>query len=158
MKKIFGTDGVRCIVNQEPMTAETCLKIAKTTGYLLSFNRKGKKKRVVISKDTRLSGYLFEPLITAGFISMGMDVILVGPLPTPALPMLIKSLRADMGVMITASHNTYEYNGLKFFDSKGLKITRSLEIKIEGILSNESPIQMFGFDQPNKAINYFPQV
>ena len=137
MNKIFGTDGIRCIVNQEPMTAETCLKIAKTTGYLLSFNKQG-KKRVVISKDTRLSGYLFEPLITAGFISMGMDVILVGPLPTPALPMLIKSLRADMGVMITASHNTYEYNGLKFFDSKGLKITRSLEIKIEGILSNES--------------------
>ena len=137
MKKIFGTDGIRCIVNQEPMTAETCLKIAKTTGYLLSFNKKG-KKRVVISKDTRLSGYLFEPLLTAGFISMGMDVILVGPLPTPALPMLIKSLRADMGVMITASHNTYEYNGLKFFDSKGLKITRSLEIKIENIISKRS--------------------
>ena len=129
MKRIFGTDGIRCIVNQEPMTAETCLKIAKTTGYLLSFNRKG-KKRVVISKDTRLSGYLFEPLLTAGFISMGMDVILVGPLPTPALPMLIKSLRADMGVMITASHNTYEYNGLKFFDSEGLKIVKSLEKKI----------------------------
>lgn len=138
MKKIFGTDGIRCIVNQEPMTAETCLKIAKTTGYLLSFNRKGKKKRVVISKDTRLSGYLFEPLLTAGFISMGMDVILVGPLPTPALPMLIKSLRADMGVMITASHNTYEYNGLKFFDSNGLKIIKSLEIKIENIISNSS--------------------
>ena len=137
MKKIFGTDGIRCIVNQEPMTAETCLKIAKTTGYLLSFNKK-EKKRVVISKDTRLSGYLFEPLLTAGFISMGMDVILVGPLPTPALPMLIKSLRADMGVMITASHNTYEYNGLKFFDSNGLKITRSLEIEIESIISNKS--------------------
>ena len=105
MQKIFGTDGVRCVVNQEPMTAETCLKIAKTTGFLLSSQKK-LKNRVVISKDTRLSGYLFEPLLTAGFISMGMDVILVGPLPTPALPMLIKSLRADMGVMITASHNT----------------------------------------------------
>lgn len=129
MKKIFGTDGVRCIVNQEPMTAETCLKIAKTTGYLLSSNKKG-KKRVIISKDTRLSGYLFEPLLTAGFISMGMDVILVGPLPTSALPMLIKSLRADMGVMITASHNTYQYNGLKFFDIKGNKIVKSLEKKL----------------------------
>lgn len=136
MKKIFGTDGIRCIVNQEPMTAESCLKIAKTTGYLLSSNKKG-KKRVVISKDTRLSGYLFEPLLTAGFISMGMDVILVGPLPTPALPMLIQSLRADMGVMITASHNTFEYNGLKFFDSKGLKIVRSLEKKIESIVFNK---------------------
>jgi len=137
VKKIFGTDGVRCIVNQEPMTAETCLKIAKTTGYLLSFEKKG-KKRVVISKDTRLSGYLFEPLLTAGFISMGMDVILVGPLPTPALPMLIKSLRADMGVMITASHNTYEYNGLKFFDKKGNKIVKALEKKIETIVFNKS--------------------
>ena len=116
MKKIFGTDGIRCIVNQEPMTDETCLKIANTTGYFLATNKKEKKK-VLISKDTRLSGYLFEPLLTAGFISMGMDVILLGPLPTPALPYLIKTLRADMGVMITASHNTYEYNGLKFFDS-----------------------------------------
>ncbi len=133
MRKIFGTDGVRCVVNQEPMTAETCLKIAKTTGFLLSFKKKGRKK-VIISKDTRLSGYLFEPLLTAGFISMGMDVILAGPLPTPALPALIQSLKADMGVMITASHNTYEYNGLKFFDSKGSKITKKLEKKIEDIV------------------------
>ena len=137
MKKIFGTDGIRCIVNQEPMTAEICLQIAKIAGYLLSINKE-EKKRVVISKDTRLSGYLFEPLLTAGFISMGMDVILVGPLPTPALPLLIKSLRADMGVMITASHNTYEYNGLKFFDSHGLKIVRSLEKKIENIVFNKT--------------------
>ncbi|MDC0195233.1 phosphoglucosamine mutase [Alphaproteobacteria bacterium] len=135
MKKIFGTDGIRCIVNQEPMTAESCLQIAKITGYLLS-NNKSIKQRVVISKDTRLSGYLFEPLLTAGFISMGMDVILVGPLPTSALPMLIKSLRADMGVMITASHNTFEYNGLKFFDSKGFKINKELEYKIESIVSD----------------------
>ncbi len=148
MKKIFGTDGVRCVVNQEPMTAETCLKIAKTTGFLLSFKKKGKKK-VIISKDTRLSGYLFEPLLTAGFISMGMDVILVGPLPTPALPILIKSLKADMGVMITASHNTYEYNGLKFFDSNGSKITKKLEIKIENIVFNQSKynkISNLGYD------------
>ena len=148
MRKIFGTDGVRCVVNQEPMTAETCLKIAKTTGFLLSFKKKGKKK-VIISKDTRLSGYLFEPLLTAGFISMGMDVILVGPLPTPALPILIKSLKADMGVMITASHNTYEYNGLKFFDSNGSKITKKLEIKIENIVFNQSKynkISNLGYD------------
>ena len=135
MKKIFGTDGIRCIVNQEPMTTETCLKIAKVTGYLLSHTNKY-KRRVLISKDTRLSGYLFEPLLTAGFISMGMDVVLVGPLPTPALPMLIRSLRADLGVMITASHNTYEYNGLKFFDSEGCKFNRTLEKKIENIISS----------------------
>jgi len=137
VKKIFGTDGIRCIVNEEPMTSETCLKIAKTAGYLLT-NKNKRKKRVIISKDTRLSGYLFETSLTAGFVSMGMDVILVGPLPTPALPMLITSLRADMGVMITASHNTFEYNGLKFFDSNGLKITRSLENKIEKIISDKA--------------------
>ena len=135
MKKFFGTDGIRCIVNQEPMTTETCLKIAKVTGYLLSHTNKY-KRRVLISKDTRLSGYLFEPLLTAGFISMGMDVVLVGPLPTPALPMLIRSLRADLGVMITASHNTYEYNGLKFFDSEGYKFNRTIEKKIENIISS----------------------
>tara|TARA_B100000686_G_C16762164_1_gene959396 strand:- start:596 stop:1954 length:1359 start_codon:yes stop_codon:yes gene_type:complete len=136
MQKIFGTDGIRCKVNQEPMTAETCLKIAKAAGYILS-NKISKKNRVIIAKDTRLSGYLFEPLITSGFVSMGMDVILLGPLPTPALPILIKSMRADMGVMITASHNTYEYNGLKFFDSDGNKISKDLEKKIEKIISNK---------------------
>ena len=133
MLKIFGTDGIRCKVNQEPMTADTCLKIAKAAGHILS-NNVQKKNRVIISKDTRLSGYLFEPLMTSGFVSMGIDVILVGPLPTSALPILIRSLRADMGVMITASHNTYEYNGLKFFDSKGDKISKILENKIENII------------------------
>tara|TARA_Y100000590_G_scaffold400972_1_gene485524 strand:- start:14534 stop:15892 length:1359 start_codon:yes stop_codon:yes gene_type:complete len=136
MFKIFGTDGIRCRVNDEPMTPDTCLKIAKTVGFLLS-NKDIKKHRVIISKDTRLSGYLFEPLMTSGFVSMGMDVILTGPLPTPALSMLITSLRADMGVMITASHNTYEYNGLKFFDSNGNKISKLLEKQIEDIVKNE---------------------
>jgi len=135
MFKIFGTDGVRCKVNEEPMTPDTCLKIAKAAGHLLA-NKKIKKNRVIISKDTRLSGYLFEPLMTSGFVSMGMDVILTGPLPTPALSMLINSLRADMGVMITASHNTFEYNGLKFFDSYGNKISKELENQIEEIVLN----------------------
>ena len=136
MLKIFGTDGIRCRVNQEPMTVDTCLKIAKAAGYLLS-NKAQKKNRVIISKDTRLSGYQFEPLITSGFVSMGIEVILVGPLPTSALPILIRSLRADMGVMITASHNTYEYNGLKFFDSEGNKISKVIEKKIENIISDK---------------------
>ena len=122
MSKIFGTDGIRCLVNEEPLSAETCLKISKTVAYLLK-KKNSKNSRVVICKDTRLSGYLYEPLVTAGFISMGMDVILVGPLPTPAVPLMIKTLRADIGVMITASHNTYEYNGLKFFDSTGTKLS-----------------------------------
>jgi len=136
MLKIFGTDGIRCRVNQEPMTADTCLKIAKAAGYILS-NKVQKKNRVIISKDTRLSGYQYEPLITSGFVSMGIEVILVGPLPTSSLPILIRSLRADMGVMITASHNTYEYNGLKFFDSEGNKISRIIEKKIENIISDK---------------------
>ena len=91
----FGTDGIRCKVNQEPMTTDTCLKIAKAAGYLLS-NKAQKKNRVIISKDTRLSGYQYEPLMTSGFLSMGMEVILVGPLPTPALPLLIKSPVASL--------------------------------------------------------------
>ena len=107
MTKIFGTDGIRCLVNQEPLTAETCLKISKTVAYLLSSN-KTTSRRVIICKDTRLSGYLYEPLVTAGFVSMGVEVILVGPLPTPSVPLLIKTLRADIGVMITASHNTFD--------------------------------------------------
>ena len=135
MTKIFGTDGIRCLVNQEPLTAETCLKISKTVAYLLSSN-KPTSGRVIICKDTRLSGYLYEPLVTAGFVSMGVEVILVGPLPTPSVPLLIKTLRADIGVMITASHNTYEYNGLKFFDSKGFKLKANVEKKIEKIISN----------------------
>ena len=135
MGKIFGTDGIRCIVNTEPLTAETTLKISKTVGYLLK-SKKSNNSRVVICKDTRLSGYLYEPLITAGFISMGMEVILVGPLPTPAVPHLMRTLRADIGVMITASHNTYEYNGIKFFNLDGFKISSKLEKEIENIVLN----------------------
>ena len=135
MTKIFGTDGIRCLVNEEPLTAETCLKISKTVASLMTAN-KVSTRRVVVCKDTRLSGYLYEPLVTAGFISMGIDVILVGPLPTPSLSLLIKTLRADIGVMITASHNTYEYNGLKFFDSKGFKLQNHIEKKVEKIISN----------------------
>ena len=137
MSKIFGTDGIRCLVNKEPLSAETCLKISKTVAFLLK-KKNSQTSRVVICKDTRLSGYLYEPLVTAGFISMGMDVILVGPLPTPAVPLMIKTLRADIGVMITASHNTYEYNGLKFFDSTGTKLSSSIEQKVENIVLNNN--------------------
>ncbi len=136
MSKIFGTDGIRCLVNKEPLSVETCLKISKSVAYLLK-NKKNHNSRVVICKDTRLSGYLYEPVITAGFISMGMEVILVGPLPTPAVPLMIKTLRADIGVMITASHNTYEYNGLKFFDKNGFKLNPKIEKKVERIVLNQ---------------------
>ncbi len=133
MSKIFGTDGIRCLVNKEPLTAETCLKISKSVAYILR-NKGNNNSRVVVCKDTRLSGYLYEPLVTAGFISMGLEVILVGPLPTPAVPLMIKTLRADIGVMITASHNTYEYNGLKFFDRNGLKLNQKIESKVEKLV------------------------
>jgi len=136
MGKIFGTDGIRCLVNHKPLTAETALKISKTVGYLLKSRNKN-NSRVIICKDTRLSGYLYEPLIAAGFISMGMEVILVGPLPTPAVPHLMRTLRADIGVMITASHNTFEYNGIKFFNSDGYKISSKLEKQIEDIVLNK---------------------
>ncbi len=135
MSKIFGTDGIRCLVNQEPLSVETCLKISKSVAYVLR-NKNSQNSRVVVCKDTRLSGYLYEPIVTAGFISMGMEVILVGPLPTPAVPLMIKTLRADIGVMITASHNTYEYNGLKFFDKDGFKLNTKIEEKVEKILHN----------------------
>ena len=133
MSKIFGTDGIRCLVNKEPLSTETCLKISKTVAYVLR-KKDNQNSRVVICKDTRLSGYMYEPLVTAGFISMGMEVILIGPLPTPAVPLMIKTLRADIGVMITASHNTYEYNGLKFFDSLGFKLNSKIEEKVEKIV------------------------
>ncbi len=141
MSKIFGTDGIRCLVNEEPLSVETCLKISKAVAYTLKKNRR-QISREIISKDTRLSGYLYEPLVTAGFISMGMDVILVGPLPTPAVPLMIKTLGADIGVMITASHNTYEYNGLKFFDSNGVKLSSKIENKVETIVLSDQKYKL----------------
>src|SRR5262245_21070170 len=109
--RLFGTDGIRGTANQYPMTAEIAMKFAMAAGHM--FTKDEYRHRVLIAKDTRLSGYLIESALTAGFISVGIDVILVGPIPTPAVPMLIKALRADMGVMISASHNPYHDNGLK---------------------------------------------
>ncbi len=132
--KLFGTDGIRGEVGRHPLTAENVLKLAKASSLVL--RKKNSISRVVVNKDTRLSGYIFEPALTSGFISMGIDVILVGPLPTPALTVLSKSLRADFSVMITASHNPYKDNGLKFFSGQGLKISPEEESKIEDIFFN----------------------
>ena len=128
-RKLFGTDGIRGLANQEPMTAETALRVAMAAAGL--FKRGEHRHRVVIGKDTRLSGYLLEPALTAGFIAKGMDVILLGPLPTPAVAMLTKSLRADLGVMISASHNPYQDNGIKLFGPDGGKLSDDLESQIE---------------------------
>src|SRR5579885_2106152 len=131
-RRLFGTDGIRGTANAEPMTADTVLKVAMATGRVL---RRGDHRHlVVIGKDTRLSGYLIEPALTAGFIAMGMDVILVGPLPTPAIAMLTRSLRADAGVMISASHNPYEDNGIKLFGPDGYKLSDEIEQAIEARL------------------------
>jgi len=129
MRKYFGTDGIRGRANQEPMTAETALRVAMAAAGL--FKRGDHRHRVVIGKDTRLSGYLIEPALTAGFIAKGMDVILLSPIPTPAVAMLTRSLRADLGVMISASHNPYEDNGIKLFGPDGGKLSDELERQIE---------------------------
>jgi phosphoglucosamine mutase len=129
MRKLFGTDGIRGTANREPITAETALAVAQAAG--LEFQRGDHRHLVVIGKDTRLSGYLLEPALTAGFISVGMDVVLLGPLPTPAVAMLTRSLRADLGVVISASHNPYHDNGIKLFGPDGYKLSNETEGAIE---------------------------
>lgn len=134
-RKYFGTDGVRGTANSHPMTAYTALKIGMAAGQL--FTRGNHRHTVVIGKDTRLSGYLFEPALVAGFIGMGMDVILVGPMPTPAVAMITRSLRADLGVMISASHNLYQDNGIKLFGPDGCKLSDEAETEIESLMESD---------------------
>src|SRR5271155_2801748 len=133
-RKLFGTDGIRGLTNLEPMTAETALKVAMAAATQL--RRGDHRHRVVIAKDTRLSGYMLEPALAAGFISMGLDVVMVGPLPTPAVAMLTRSLRADLGVMISASHNPYGDNGIKLFGPDGYKLSDEVEREIEARVEN----------------------
>ena len=133
--RLFGTDGIRGTSNTEPMTAETALRVGMAAA--VRFVRGDHRHQVVIGKDTRLSGYLLEPALTAGFISMGMDVVLVGPIPTPAVAMLTRSLRADLGVMISASHNPYEDNGIKLFGPDGFKLSDADEAEIEARVNSD---------------------
>ena len=132
MTKLFGTDGVRGMANTEPLTVETTLKIGRAAGYV--FKKNHRRHRIVIGKDTRLSGYMLESALTSGICSMGVDVILVGPLPTPGIAFITRSLRADAGVMLSASHNTYEDNGIKFFSHDGYKLPESMEKRIEDLI------------------------
>ncbi len=137
-KKYFGTDGIRGEANSFPMTAEIALKVAMAAAIVLKKAGSSKShNKVVIGKDTRLSGYMIEQAMAAGFTAMGMEVILVGPIPTPAIAILTRSLRADMGVMITASHNPYKDNGIKLFGSDGYKLSDALEASIEKRIDNE---------------------
>ena len=132
IRKYFGTDGIRGRVNGEKMTADTALRLGMAAGRY--FRRGEHRHRVVIGKDTRLSGYMIEPALVAGFTSMGMDVFLFGPIPTPAVAFLTRSLRADIGVMISASHNAFEDNGIKLFGPDGFKLSDNIEYEIEQLM------------------------
>lgn len=147
--KLFGTDGIRGQANSLPLIPQMITKIAMAVGQ--QFHKKGRHRLVVIGKDTRLSGYMIEPALTAGFIAVGMDVVLLGPVPTPAVAFLTRSLRADMGVMISASHNPYKDNGLKFFGPDGYKLDDHLEQSIEDHIHKELPYSYAAVDDMGRA-------
>lgn len=134
-RKLFGTDGIRGTANQHPMTAEIAMKVGMAAGHY--FVRGNHRHRVVIGKDTRLSGYMIEPALVAGFTAMGMDVLLVGPMPTPAVAMLTHSMRCDLGVMISASHNPFGDNGIKLFGPDGFKLPDDVELKLEELIESD---------------------
>ena len=138
-KKIFGTDGVRGIANVEPVTAETALKLGRAAAHVFTqLNprtiREGARPKIVLGKDTRLSGYMLENALVAGITSLGVDVLLIGPLPTPGVAYITRSLRADAGIMLSASHNPYEDNGIKFFRHDGYKLDDQIEEQIEQLV------------------------
>jgi phosphoglucosamine mutase len=139
-RSLFGTDGVRGRANSAPMTAEIAMRIGMAAGEV--FNRGGHRHRVVIGKDTRLSGYMIEQALTAGFLSVGVDVLLLGPLPTPAVGFLTRSMRADVGVMVSASHNAYEDNGIKLFGPDGFKLSDAVEMEIEKLVAAPATIKL----------------
>jgi len=134
-KRLFGTDGIRGKANSYPMTAETAMKVGMAAGNI--FINGDHRHRVVIGKDTRLSCYVIESALVSGFASVGMDVFQLGPMPTPAVAMLTRSLRADLGVMISASHNAYQDNGIKIFDREGFKLSDEIEKRIEDLVASD---------------------
>jgi len=137
-KRLFGTDGVRGVANIEPMTSEMALQLGRAIAYI--FKKENRRHRIVIGKDTRLSGYMLESAMMAGICSMGVDTVIVGPLPTPGIAFITSSMRADAGVVISASHNAYQDNGIKFFSRDGLKLPDEMELQIEKfIFENHNP-------------------
>ena len=134
-KQLFGTDGVRGIANMHPMTTEMAMQLGRAAAYV--FKHDNRRSRIVIGKDTRLSGYMIENALAAGICSMGVDVLLVGPLPTPGIAFITASMRADAGVVISASHNPYQDNGIKFFARDGFKLPDDLELEIEDLIFSE---------------------
>ncbi len=152
-KKYFGTDGIRGRANRFPMTAEIALKTAMATAYALQRRQEANKRtnRVVIGKDTRLSGYMFEDAMCAGFVSMGLNVIQVGPIPTPGIALLTRNMRADVGVMISASHNKFEDNGIKLFGPDGYKLDDEIEAEIEALIETDFSEKLAAPDATGKA-------
>jgi phosphoglucosamine mutase len=135
MRKLFGTDGVRGVANLDPMTSETAMQLGRAAAHI--FMRRAGRHQIIIGKDTRISGYMLESALTAGICSMGVDVLLVGPMPTPAIAFLTRSLRADAGVVISASHNPYQDNGIKFFSGDGFKLPDEVEARIEELIVSD---------------------
>jgi len=136
MKKLFGTDGVRGIANMDPMTAEMALQIGRATAYICK--KKTHRHRIVIGKDTRLSGYMLESALVSGICSMGVDVLIVGPMPTPGIAFLTRSMRADAGMVISASHNPFQDNGIKIFSRDGFKLPDQTEETIEKLILDDA--------------------
>src|SRR3989344_9332173 len=134
-QNLFGTDGIRGVANEEPLTPETLVKIGKAIAAFFMEKNGGLRKKIVIGKDTRLSGYMLETALTSGIVSMGVDVMLVGPMPTPAIAKLTISMHADAGIVLSASHNPANDNGIKIFDSNGYKLDDKSENEIEKIIS-----------------------
>lgn len=133
-RKLFGTDGVRGVANEHPITAEIAMQLGRAIAHISK--RGPHRHRIMIGKDTRLSGYMLEFALSSGVCSLGVDVLLVGPVPTPAIAFLTRSMRADAGVMISASHNPFQDNGIKFFGHDGFKLDDSIEFEIEHLLEN----------------------
>jgi len=148
-RKYFGTDGMRGCANTFPMLPEIAMKLGMAVG--LSFRRSGYRNRVVIGKDTRLSGYMLENALVAGFTSAGIDVFLLGPVPTPAVAMLCRSLRADIGVMLSASHNPFYDNGIKLFGPDGYKLSDKIELQIEKLMESDMTAQLAGRSEIGRA-------
>ncbi len=149
MARYFGTDGIRGRANKFPMTAEVAMRVGMAAG--LSFQRGNHRHRVVVGKDTRLSGYMIESALVSGLCAAGMDVFLLGPIPTPAVAMLVRSLRADIGVMISASHNPYFDNGIKLFGPDGYKLSDEIEMRIEAMLDDDIEMALADSDGLGRA-------
>ena len=151
-RQLFGTDGIRGEANCYPMTPEIAVRVGQAAGQVLGKKSKHERPSVVIGKDTRLSGYMIEAGLQAGFTSAGFYTLLVGPMPTPAVAALTRSLRADIGVMISASHNPFQDNGIKLFGADGYKLSDSLELDIEELILNPDKIQLSKADKLGKAV------